>query len=144
MLAVEDGEHVPLGVGRFLGGLGTKRLALTAHLTVRLDVCTHNRQHLTLPRPRGLLPVCRCSQISINYSKSRVARLPSGYRAGLGRSRARVQIAAATLSGNSLRQTVHTHRASVHQAAKLVAAPLRFARVLAGLAESNGSLPPGL
>jgi len=25
-------------------------------------------------------------------------------------------------SGNSLRQTVHTHRASVHQAAKLVAA----------------------
>jgi len=33
-----------------------------------------------------------------------------------------VQIAAATLSNNSLRQTVHTHRASVHQAAKLVAA----------------------
>jgi len=36
--------------------------------------------------------------------------------------RAWVQIAAATLSGNSPRQTVHTHRASVHQAAKLVAA----------------------
>jgi len=36
--------------------------------------------------------------------------------------RARVQIAAATLLGNSLRQTVHTHYASVHQAAKLVAA----------------------
>jgi len=35
---------------------------------------------------------------------------------------ASVQIAVATLSGNSLRQTVHTHRASVHQAAKLVAA----------------------
>jgi len=34
----------------------------------------------------------------------------------------RVQIAVATLSGNSLIQTVHTHRASVHQAAKLVAA----------------------
>ena len=48
------------------------------------------------------------------------------------------------LSGNSLRQTVHTHRASVHQAAKLVAALLRVARVTAGLAESNGSLPPGL
>jgi len=31
----------------------------------------------------------------------------------------RVQIAVATLSGNSLRQTVHTRRASVHQAAKL-------------------------
>jgi len=55
-----------------------------------------------------------------------------------------VQIAAATLSGNSLRQTVHTHGAFVHQAAKLVAALLRVARVAAGLAESNGSLPPGL
>jgi len=31
-----------------------------------------------------------------------------------------VQTAAATLSGNSLRQTVHIHRASVHQEAKLV------------------------
>jgi len=51
-----------------------------------------------------------------------------------------------TLSGiyNSLRQTVHTHRASVHRAAKLVAALLSFARVTAGLAESNGSVPPGL
>jgi len=53
---------------------------------------------------------------------------------------ARVQIAVATLSGNSLRQTVHTHCASVHQAAELVAALLR----VAGLAESNGSLSPGL
>jgi len=50
-----------------------------------------------------------------------------------------VQIAAATLSGNSLRQTVHTRRASVHQAATLVAALLRVAAVTAGLAESNGS-----
>ena len=58
--------------------------------------------------------------------------------------KARVQIAAATLSGISLRQTVHTHRASVHQASKLVAAVLRVAGVTAGLAESNGSLPPGL
>jgi len=55
-----------------------------------------------------------------------------------------VQIAAASLSGSSLRQSVHTHRASVHQAAKLVAALLRVAGVTAGLAESNGSLPPGL
>ena len=52
-----------------------------------------------------------------------------------------VQIAAATLLGNSLRQTVHTHYASVHQAAKLVTALLRVAGVTAGLAESNGSLP---
>ena len=63
---------------------------------------------------------------------------------GLRRRRAWVQIAAATLSGDSLRQTVHTHCASVYQAAKLVAAFLRVARVNAGLAESNGSLPPGL
>jgi len=55
-----------------------------------------------------------------------------------------VQIAAATLSGNSLMQTVHTHCACVHQAAKLVAALLRNAMITAGLAERNGSLPPGL
>ena len=60
------------------------------------------------------------------------------------RKRALVQIAAATLSGNSLRQTVHTHCASVHQAAKLVAALLRVAGVTAGLVESNGRLLPGL
>jgi len=65
-------------------------------------------------------------------------------RAGLRRSRAWVQIAAATMSGNSLRQTVHTHCASVHQAAKLVAALLRVAGVTAGLAESSSSLPSGL
>jgi len=40
--------------------------------------------------------------------------------------------------------TVHTHRASVHQAAKLVAAVLKVAGVTAGLTESNGSLSPGL
>ena len=45
----------------------------------------------------------------------------------------RQQIAATTQSANSLRQTVHTHRASVHQAAKLVAALLRVARITAGL-----------
>jgi len=58
--------------------------------------------------------------------------------------KARVQIAVATLSGNSHRQTVHTHCASVNQATKLVAALLSVAGVTAGLAESNGSLPPGL
>jgi len=58
--------------------------------------------------------------------------------------KARVHITVVTLSGNSLRQTVHTHRASVHQAAKLVAVLVRIEEVTAGLAESNGSLPPGL
>jgi len=48
------------------------------------------------------------------------------------------------LSGNSLGQTVHTHHAAVHQAAKLVAALLRVARVTAGLVESDGILLPGL
>ena len=48
-----------------------------------------------------------------------------------------------SLSGNSLRQNDHTHYASVHQAAKLVAARLRVAGVTAGLAEINGNLPPG-
>jgi len=53
------------------------------------------------------------------------------------------QVAVSTLSGNSLRQTVHAYRASVHLAAKLVPAILRVVGVTAGLAESNGSLPPG-
>ena len=57
---------------------------------------------------------------------------------------AQVKIVVATLSGNSVGQTVHTRRAFVHQAATLVAALLRVAWVTAGLAESNGSLPPGL
>jgi len=43
-----------------------------------------------------------------------------------------VQIAAETLSGNSVRQTAHTHCASVHQAAKLVAVILRVAGVPRG------------
>ena len=56
----------------------------------------------------------------------------------------KVQIAVTTLSGNSLRQTVHNHCSSVHKAAKLIAALLRVVGVTEGLAESNGSLPPGL
>ena len=57
---------------------------------------------------------------------------------GLGSNRSRDAV------GNILKQTVHTHRASVHQAAKLVVALLRVAGVTAGLAESNSSLPPGI
>ena len=40
-------------------------------------------------------------------------------------------MAVATLSGNSPTQTIHTHCASVHQAAKLVVALLRVAGVTA-------------
>ena len=36
----------------------------------------------------------------------------------------------------------YTHRASVHQAAKLLAALVRHARITAGLVESNSSLSP--
>ena len=64
--------------------------------------------------------------------------------AGLRRRRNRVRIAAATLSDDSLRQTVHIHRSSVHRAAKLTATLLRVARVTEGMAESNGSLPPSI
>jgi len=46
--------------------------------------------------------------------------------------------------GSNRSRDAHTHCAYVHQAAKLVAALLRVAGVTAGLAESNGSLPPGL
>ena len=55
--------------------------------------------------------------------------------ARLRSNRAWVQIAATMLSGNSLRQTVHTHCVSVHQAAKLVAALFRVARITVGLAK---------
>ena len=55
---------------------------------------------------------------------------------GLGSNRSRDAV-----GYNSLRQTVHTHRASVHQAVKLVAALLR---VTVGLAKSTGTAPPGL
>ena len=61
-----------------------------------------------------------------------------------GAQGARVQISVTMLSGNSLNQTVHIYCASVHQAAKLVAALLRISGVTSGLAESNGSLLPGL
>jgi len=54
-----------------------------------------------------------------------------------------VQIAVATLSGNSLGQTVHTHRASVHQAAKLVAALLRVAGVTVFVEPSYSPVDPG-
>jgi len=63
---------------------------------------------------------------------------PNIYRTNTTRPIRRVDVsdrepAVTTLSGNSLRQTVHTHRASVHQAVKLVAALLRVAGVTASL-----------
>ena len=75
-----------------------------------------------------------CTQFTLRSNNMAASVLDSGAE-GLGFK---------SQSDNSLRQTVHTHRASVHQAAKLVAALLRVAGVTAGLAESNGSLPSGL
>ena len=65
---------------------------------------------------------------------SRVVSVLDSGAEGPGSDRCRV-----TVLGNAL-----AHCASVHRAAKLVAALLRVAAVTAGLAESNGSLPPGL
>ena len=80
--------------------------------------------------------VCVCKAINIS-----ILLLESGSVAEWLVCWTQVPNGVATLPGNSLRQTVHTHRASVHQTAKLVAALLRVARVIA---ESNDSLPPGL
>ena len=54
-----------------------------------------------------------------------VVALSSTAYVGLRHSRAWVQITVATLSGNSLRQTVHTHRAFVHKAATIGSSPLK-------------------
>ena len=85
-----------------------------------------------------LLKIFLCIACASGWFGSRVVSVLDS-----GAEGPRVQIAVVTLSGNSLRQTVHTHCASVHQAVKLVAALLRVAGVTAGLAESNGSLPTG-
>jgi len=74
---------------------------------------------------------------AIGWLGSRVVSMLDSGAEGLG-----FKSQSTTLSGNSLRQTVHTHR--VHQAEKLVAALLTVAGVTAGLAESNGSLPSSL
>ena len=95
-----------------------ERVSLSVSL--RLSVRTH------ISRTTRRVCYLRRGQVYVGWFGSRVVSV-----------KACVQIAAATLSGNSLRQIVYAHRASVHQAAKLVA-------TLCGLAESNGSLPPGL
>jgi len=77
--------------------------------------------------------------IMLRWLGSRVVNMLDSSTVGPG-----FKFAAATLSGYGLRQTVHIHRAFLHEAAKLVAALLRFAKVNASLAENNGSLPPGL
>ena len=53
-----------------------------------------------------------------------------------------VEIAAMMRSGNSLRQTVHT--SCLCSPSVEIGSGVRAGVVTAGLAESNGSLPPGL
>jgi len=76
----------------------------------------------------------------LGWSSSRVLSVLDSGAEGLGSNRSRDAVGITVL----VRQTVHTHCASVHQAAKLLAALLRVAGVTAGMAESNGSLPPGI
>jgi len=101
-------------------------------------------QHLDAGQPQPVQHAAASSPRAFHHNSYHLAGSVAEWLACRRRRRARVQIAAATLSGNSLRQTVHTHRASVHQALKLVAALLMVAGVTAGRAESHGSLPPGL
>jgi len=72
------------------------------------------------------------SDFNVGYKMHKIRLLPSCKGGGsvaewlacwTQAQKARVQIAASTLSGNSLRQTVYTHRASVHQAAKIGSSP---------------------
>ena len=104
MKATEVNAGLPESNGSLLPGLWRDSL----HFTCGLTACTPG----SAPGPT----------VGNEYGKTLPLR-------GLRRRKVRVQIAAATLSGNSLMQTVHTHCASVHQAAKLVAALLRAAGV---------------
>ena len=91
------------------------------HLPLR-----HTQQSRRDQTERNVLLSCRIQQyVTVSLINSIVLHQPSDQHAGLRHRRAPVQITVTTLSGNSLRQTVHTHCASVHQAAKLVAALLR-------------------
>ena len=83
-----------------------------------LDTCGFHGAMRNRSSKRGGNSLCR--NFALSWTVGSVAEW-------LACRRAWVQIASSTLSGNSLRQTVHTHRASVRQAAKLVAALLRVA-----------------
>ena len=84
------------------------------HISVQFKFLTNSR-----PPVRLVVPIV---PITNQLSAGRVSVFALGSRV----------VSVLDLTGNSLRQTVHTHRASVHQAAKLVAALLRVAGVTAG------------
>ena len=118
--------------------LGThESLTCTVHCRDLTDIQAHRPHYSICSNGLHSMLCMRCGLIMWWYWGWRGNRVVS---ARLRHKRAWVQIAVATLSGNSLWQTVHTHCAFGHQAAKLVAALIR----VAGLAESNGSPPTGL
>jgi len=119
-----------------------KRVAEPRFVTVELHtlVVLHRAtvDHLRLGRRRYALRTHTTTQSShslsvYSFGSRVVSVLDSGaVRPGFKSQPQRCRV-------TSLRQTVHTHRASVHQAAKLVAPLLRVARVTAGLAGSNAA-----
>ena len=105
------------------------------------DLCTRHHQPSTIHNTNAVKWLCMWSRFHVvwkGWLGSRVVSMLDSGALGTGfKSQPRC-------CRVSLRQTVHTHRASDHQEAKLVAALLRVARVTAGLAYSNGNLSPGL
>ena len=85
------------------------------------QVAEHRLRHVRLSSALPLILVLFVTSYHFMYHLgwlcSRVVSVLDSGAEGPG-----FKIAAATLSGDSFRQTVHTHRASVHQAAKLVPA----------------------
>ena len=85
-----------------------------------------------------------CTRALLRWLGSRVVSVLDSGAEGLGSNRSRDAVGQQSQANCCPMMAVHSHRASVHQAAKLAVALLRVARVTAGLAESNGSLPSGL
>ena len=135
-----DVQHLPEGVRAELvvqephpDALGRPAVRLQ-HLLDRLQgalppqearaVQAHDRAERDVPHLQQTVIDRRASNYGVTSNVGWVgSRVVSVLDSG-AEGRACVQIAVATLSGNSLRQTVHTHSASVHQAAKLVASLL--------------------
>ena len=116
------------------------RIAISVYFTFTLPSSASPLGYHTIPYSFNNVAVYATYNNTVQYCDSVAEWLAcwTHTQKGLGSNRS------ATLSGNSLRQTVHTHRASVHQAPKLAPTLLKVARVTAGLAESTGSLPSGL
>ena len=113
---------------------------LTAHteiLRLYISICDRHSQHYSLRFSSSAASGYKSTVATCNYyaTPAMGGSVAEWLACWTEAQKARVQIAVATQSGNSLRKTVHTHCASVRQAAKLVAALLRVVGVTAGLAE---------